>query len=62
MMTTSREHYEEAMRARKNFAKKAIRDLLIGRKAEIKHYQSAIDDSETTAQISRVLTQVRHAI
>ena len=61
-MTTSRVHYDEMMRNRKKFAKKAIRELLIGRKTEIKFYQNAVDDSETTAQINRVLTQVRHAI
>lgn len=46
----------------KRFAKKAISELLVGRRNEINHYQAMIDDSETQANISRVMLQVRRAI
>lgn len=46
----------------KRFAKKAISELLIGRRKEINHYQAMIDDSQTQANINRVLLQVRRAI
>lgn len=47
----------------RTFAKKATRELLCcKRKTVIKSFQDMIDKAKTQAEISRVMTAVRHTI